>query len=74
MAQTTYNELNNSITFKIEDHAGFQCFRQGINDRKQWMRHPETQELSNVVGNNQKQSQIIVQYNDDYLPLKMVNR
>lgn len=72
MATITRNEDNNTITVKLEDFAAFQTFQQGINDRRQWTRHPETRELSDVVVNNHRSSQIIVQYNDSYLPLKQV--
>jgi len=74
MATVTRNEEQNIITVKLEDHAAFQCFQMGINDRKQWTRHPETRELSDIVVNNVKQSQVVVQYNDSYLPLKQTHQ
>jgi hypothetical protein len=70
MGTATRNEENNSITFKLDDAGAFHCFRQGLEDRKQWNRHPETRELQDLLVNNNKHSHIIVQYQDAYIPIK----
>jgi hypothetical protein len=74
MGQVTRNEESNTITVELTDPAAYHCFQQGINDRKQWSRHPETRELADTVINNNKHSQIIVQYQGSHLPLKQINR
>ena len=73
MSQITRDESQNIVTFKMEDPSGFQTFQMGMNDRRQWNRHPETRELQDLCVNNTKQSQIVVQYNDSYVPLKRLN-
>ena len=74
MSNVTRNEENNTVTVKLNDPAAYHCFQQGINDRKQWSRHPETRELMDTVINNTKHSQIIVQYQDSHLPLRQINK
>jgi hypothetical protein len=73
MGQITRDEEKNIVTFKIEDNGAFQCFQQGMDDRRQWNRHPETRELQNLCTSNTKHSNIVVQYNDSYIQLKQLN-
>lgn len=74
MATITRNEEQNTITVKLDDYAAFQTFQQGIEDRRQWTRHPDTRELSDIIANNAKSSNVIVQFQDTYLPVKQLNR
>lgn len=72
MLETNYDEINNITTIKLEDPGAFSAFKMGIdsNDRRHWDRHPESFELKGIVGQNTKQSQIVVQYGDTYMSLK----
>jgi hypothetical protein len=73
MAQVSRDDEKNIVTFKIEDPSGFQTFQQGLSDRRQWNRHPETRELQNICTTNTKHSQVVIQYNDTYIPLRQLN-
>lgn len=72
MATITHNELQNITTIKIEDGGAYSAFKMfnSNNDPRSLDRHPETRELKDTIINNNKHSQLVVQYGDGYLPLK----
>ena len=72
MAEVNYDAEKNITTVKIEDGGAYSCFKMynDQNDPRHLDRHEETRVLKNEIINNQKHSQIVVQYGDSYLPLK----
>jgi len=72
MSKTTYNELTNTTTFKIETPEAFSAFKMGYQsgDYRQFNRHPETMDLKQVVADNQRHSQIVVEFGDEQLLLR----
>lgn len=58
------------VTLELEQPESYHAFRAGIEDRKQWCRTPETQELSNYIRDNNKFAQIVVQFGDSYQRIK----
>ena len=64
------DDSDDRLVFEIEDSEAYQAFRTGVDDHRQWTRHPVTNELQNVVSNNSKHSQIFVKYNDEYSRVK----
>jgi hypothetical protein len=72
MKNVTYDEKNNITYFRLMTPEAYSAFKMGYqnNDYRQFNRHEETRELQNVVVDNQKHSQIVVQYGNDNLLLK----
>lgn len=68
----SYDPTNNITTFKIETPEGYSAFKMGYdsNDYRHWARHTETQELQQVMAQNIKHSQIVVNYHDGNVLLK----
>ena len=72
MATVSHDELNNITTIKIDDNGAYSAFKM-FNDTQNPRcldRHEETRDLKDAIINNNKHSQIVVQYGDGYLPLK----
>jgi hypothetical protein len=59
-----------SVTLELEAPEAYTAFKAGVEDRKQWHRHPETQELSQFINDNKKYAQISVQCGDGYQRIK----
>lgn len=72
MAEITRNEETNTVIFKMEDPSAFSAFRmsQDKQDFRYLDRTEESRELKDLIINNNRHSQMIVQYDDAYLPLK----
>ena len=58
------------VTLELESPSAYQAFRMGMEDRKQWHRHPETQELSQYINDNHKFAQIVVKCGDVFQRVK----
>lgn len=72
MAEVSRNEESNTVTFKMDDPAAFSAFRMA-NDKHDFRyldRTEESRELKDLIINNNKHSQVVVQYDNSYLPLK----
>jgi hypothetical protein len=54
----------------LETEAGYYAFKAGIEDRRNWVRSPETIELSAFCRDNHKSAQIVVGYKDNYTRIK----
>jgi len=52
------------MTLELEDHDAFQTYRAGIEDRRQWQRHPETKEMADTISSNNRTSKIFVKHGD----------
>ena len=71
-SKVKYDVTNNVTYFRLDTPEAYSAFKMGhqTGDYRQWSRHPETMELKDTVINNQKHSQIVVQYGNDNLLLK----
>jgi len=70
MKITTDAENGNLVKIELESDAAYYTFKAGVDDRKQWTKHPETCEMSNFLRDNLKFSQVFVGYNDTWLKIK----
>lgn len=55
---------NGVTTCELETDGAYSAFKMGMDDRRQWTRHPETMELNNYVVDKSKSEYIYVKYND----------
>ena len=55
---------------EIETDEGYQTFKAGLENRNNWMRHPETVELSTFVRDKRKSAQIAVNFRDTWTRIK----
>jgi hypothetical protein len=51
-------------TCELESDGAYSAFKMGMEDRRQWTRHPETAELNNYVVDKTKSEYIFVKYHD----------
>ena len=51
----------NRTVLELETAGGFQAFRSGLTDRRQWGRHEETREIAKFVGETGMHN-VVVQY------------
>lgn len=56
------------VTLEQPDSLG--AFKAGMDDHRQWSRHPETNELARYIQDNRKFSQICVKSGDGYVRVK----
>lgn len=61
---------SNLVTLELETDSGYHTFKAGLTDRKQWIKDPETCELSNFIRDNRKFAQIAVGYKDSWVRVK----
>lgn len=54
----------------LEDPDSLGAFKSGMEDHRQWSRHPETNELARYVNDNRKFSNIVVKSGDTYIRVK----
>lgn len=62
----TIHEDDEKTVFEITDPTAYQAYTIGVNDEKQWSRHPVTNALKNFVNTNRRHSQFFVKYGDAY--------
>lgn len=58
------------VTLELESPDGFAAFRGGMEDHRQWSRHPETLEMATYINDNHKQAQIVVKYGDSFVRVR----
>lgn len=54
----------------LEDPDSLGAFKAGVEDHRQWSRHPETNELARFVNDNRKFSNIVVKSGETYTRVK----
>lgn len=54
----------------LEDPDSLGAFKAGMEDHRQWSRHPETNELARFVNDNRKFSNIVVKSGETYTRVK----
>lgn len=59
------------VIAKLETPGGYSAFKMGIDDRRNWTRHPETIELSKLVQDNHRHNNIVIQYGDTFTRLNL---
>lgn len=67
--KVTKNEHGMTV-IEIETAEGFSAFRMGLEDKRNWSRHPETRELNNYVIDHKGMENIAVKYGDSAINLK----
>lgn len=65
-----HDKDQNRDVFEITDPQAYQAFHSGIEDRRQWTRHPVTNELKKFVSSNLRQAQVFVKYGETYSRIK----
>ena len=60
----------NMAVITLEDPNALGAFKAGIEDHRQWTRHPETNELARFVNDNRKFTNIAVKSGEHYIRLK----
>jgi hypothetical protein len=64
------SQEGNCTMLDLESDGAFSAFRMGLEDRRQWSRHPETTELKNYVIDHAKSEYIAVRYKDAVVRVK----
>lgn len=57
---------NNKQIITLSSPEAFSAFRMGMEDRKQWSRHPETAELQDYMNDNGRSQYVVVEYDKSY--------
>jgi len=61
----------NCLIAELETPGAYSAFKMGVaGDTRNWNRHPETVELTQLMQSNGKQAYVVVQYKDTYTRVK----